>query len=392
MRTFLRAALDEARLIVTDAGVLLITVAAIVIYSFVYPLPYVNEVLRDVPVVVVDLDRSALSRRLVAMVDAHDAVRVAARAATPEEAQALLTRGEVTAVLTVPDGFERDVRIGRQARVSAHVDASYLLAGSTVTGALVETAGTLSAGVEIVRLQASGRTQEAAVRARRPVGLDLRPLFNERTGYGTYVVPAVLVLILQQTMIIGIGMTGGARRERMRSGRGVAADAPGHPLLQVAGRAVPFLLLYAVNATYYFGIVPRYYGYARPGTEAAAALLTVPFLLATASLGFALRPLFRRRETAMQVLLFTSLPMVFLAGFAWPVEAMPAWLRAAAQAVPTTSAIPAFLRVLRMDAGLADVGAEATRLWALVAVYFPVACLSERWLTWGQTPGSDSGV
>jgi ABC-2 type transport system permease protein len=390
MRTLLRAAADETRLIFTDAGVLIITVVAVVFYSFFYPVPYLNEVLRDVSIAVEDQDHSALSRRLIGMVDAHSSVRVAARVSSQAEGISMLTRGEVTGVLVVPRGFEQDVLRGRAARVSAEVDASYLLQYSAVTTGVVESAGTLSAGVEIARFRASGRTRDAAMRARRPVGLDLRPLFNVSSGYAAYVVPAVLVLILQQTLLIGIGMTGGARRERIGVGRGLPLDRQGHPILQVAGRALPFLLLYGLNAAYYFGFVPRYYGYTRPGSAAAVVVLTVPFLLATTLLGFTLRIAFRRRETAMQILLFTSLPLVFLGGFAWPVEALPPWLRVAAQAVPTTSAIPAYLRLMRMGAGLGDVAAQASVLWSLVAIYFPLACLVEWMLRptarWGQTP------
>ena len=380
MITLVRAAADEARLIFTDAGVLIITVAAIVIYSFVYPVPYLNQVLRDVPIAVEDHDDSALSRRLVAMADAHPSVRVAARVSSPAEAEALLTRGGVTGILVVPHGFEQDVLRGRTAHVSVEADASYLLAYSAVTTGVLESAGTLSAGIEVARFQARGRTREAAMRERRPVGLELRPLFNVSSGYGSYVVPAVFVLILQQTLLIGIGMTGGARRERMRAGSGPAFDADGHPILQVAGRAMPYLGLYTVNAAYYFGFMPHYYGYAAPGSTSAVVMLTVPFLLATTMLGFTLRIAFQRRETAMQILLFTSLPLVFLGGFAWPVEALPGWLHAAALAVPTTSAIPAFLRLITMGAGLSDVAAEAATLWALVAIYFPLACLVERML------------
>jgi ABC-2 type transport system permease protein len=106
-------------------------------------------------------------------------------------------------------------------------------------------------------------------------------------------------------------------------------------------------------------------------------MLTVPFLLATVFLGFAVRVCFRRRETAMQVVLITSLPLVFLGGFAWPVEALPGWLHAAATFVPSTSAIPAYLRLTRMGAGLQDVARESAVLWSLVAIYFPIACAAE---------------
>jgi ABC-2 type transport system permease protein len=342
--------------------------------------PYLNQVLRDVPIAVEDHDNSALSRKLVAMTDAHQSVRVAARVSSPAEAESLLTRGGVTGVLVVPRGFEQDLLRGRSTHVSVEADASYLLAYSAVTTGVLESAGTLSAGVEVARFRARGRTREAAMRDRRPVGLELRPLFNVSSGYGSYVVPAVFVLILQQTLLIGIGMTGGARRERRRSGSGPAVDADGHPILQVTGRSMPYLALYGANAAYYLLFMPRYYGYGAPGSTPAVVMLTVPFLLATTLLGFTLRFMFRQRETAMQILLFTSLPLVFLGGFAWPVEAVPGWLHAAARAVPTTSAIPAYLRLVTMGAGLSDVAAEASTLWILVAIYFPLACLVERML------------
>lgn len=380
MKTLLRAFADEARLVFSDLGILIITVLAVVAYAFFYPVPYLNQVLRDVPVAVVDLDHSGLSRRLVRMADAHEAIRVAAEPLSAADSERLVRSGEVAGVLVIPRGFERDVLEGRRARLSAQIDASYLLTYNAALTGMLESAGTMSAGVEVARWRARGSTREAALRARRPVGLDLRPLFNATSGYATYVVPAVLVLILQQTLLIGIGMAGGARRERIAAGSDAPIDMGGHPVVQVAGRSIPYLLLYAANAAYYFGFIPRYYGYYVPRVAGAVALLTVPFLLATIFLGLALRVFFRRRETAMQVLLFTSLPLVFLGGFAWPSEALPAWLHRAAAFVPTTTAIPAFLRVARQGGGLADVSMETGVLWALVALYFPAACLAE-WFT-----------
>ena len=381
MRTLIAAAADESRLVFLDAGVLIITVLAVVVYAFFYPLPYLNQVMKDVPVVVVDEDHSGLSRRLVRMADEHQALRVAAAAASTGEAETLVRNGTVAGALVIPRDFERQILLGRQARLSGHIDASYLLTYNTVLGALLETSGTLSAGVEVARLRAAGRNQDAAVRARRPVSLDLQPLFNATSGYATYVVPAVLVLILQQTLLIGVGMAGGARRERAAA-RPASAGGPGRPVLQVIGRAVPYLLLYAANAAYYFVFVPRYYGYYVPGSLGPVALLTLPFLLATTFLGLAVRACFTRRETAMQLILFSSLPLVFLSGFAWPVEALPAWISRAASLVPSTAAIPAYLRLTRMGAGLADVAHEAAVLWALVAMYFPAACLAEALPAW----------
>ncbi len=381
MTTILRAALDEGRRVFLDWGVLIITVVAVVVYSFFYPVPYTPEVLRDVPVAIVDGDRSAMSRALARMIDAHENVRIETQCGSTAEAESLVRTGRVIASVVIPDGLERDVLRGQRVRVAAHVDASYMLAYSHVLKGLLESAGTMSAGVEVARWRAAGKTADAAMNARQPVAADLRPLFSPAGGYGAYVVPAVLVLVLQQTLLIGAGIAGGTRREQLASGTPSRPGAPAAgvfaPVFQTIGRSVPYLALYSVNLWYCFGFVLPYQGYPVVGPPVAVAWFAVPFLLATTFLALALRGLFRRRETAVQTLLFTSLPFVFLGGFSWPSEALPHWLRTAAQLVPTTTAIPGFLRIARMGAGLPDVGREAAMLWVLVLLYFPLACWAE---------------
>jgi ABC-2 type transport system permease protein len=376
------AALDEGRRIVLDWGVLLITVFAIILYSFFYPVPYAPEVLHDIPVAVIDADGSAMSRALVRMIDANENVRVVERSVSMADAERLASAGSVVAVVTIPRDLERDVIRGRRVRVAAHIDASYMLAYSGVLKGLLESSGTFSAGIETARWRAAGRSADAAARARQPIVADLRPLFSPAGGYGAYVVPAVLVLALQQTLLIGAGMAGGTRRERQPRHRPDAGRPTIRMLLspvqQVVGRSLPYLGLYAFNAWYCFGVALPYQGYPSRGDAATLAWLTVPFVLATTLMALAIRGLFRRRETAVQVLLFTSLPFVFLAGFSWPVEALPSWLQLAARLVPTSEAIPAFLRVMRMGATLGDVARETSTLWALAALYFPLACWTHR--------------
>ena len=100
-------------------------------------------------------------------------------------------------------------------------------------------------------------------------------------------------------------------------------------MTRLLGRALFYLVLYSVYSLLVFTVVYRLYGFPERSRGLDLALFALPFLLACIFLALALGALFTRRETAMQVLLFTSLPSVFLAGFAWPLEAVPSWLRAA---------------------------------------------------------------
>jgi ABC-2 type transport system permease protein len=133
-----------------------------------------------------------------------------------------------------------------------------------------------------------------------------------------------------------------------------------------------------VYAVLVFAVVYPLYGFPERSRALDLSLFALPFLLACIFLALALGALFTRRETAMQVLLFTSLPSVFLAGFAWPVEAVPSWLRAASLLVPSTSCIAGFLRLTEMEAQLRHVRFEWFVLWTLAVAYFLLAWLAER--------------
>lgn len=370
MRTVLRHAGAEGARLARDPGALLVLVGAVVLYAFFYPLPYRPEVLREVPVAVVDLDHTAPSRLLVRMAEAHSSLRVAARPDDLESAETLLRRGSVGGVLLIPAGFQDRLLSGRQARVGVFADASTFLVYRQVATGFVEAIGTLSAGVEVRRLQARGYPEAAAGGRRQPVTLVARSLFNPTEGYASCVVPGVLILILQQTLLIGIGLLGGTEAEDRGRSRVRNAGVPGLALL---GRASFYLLLYAVHLAFLFGVVHPTLGLPQRAAAFDLAAFGLPFLLACVFLAQALSHAFRRRETALQVLLFTSLPAVFLAGFVWPRETLPTWLRAVSLLLPSTTGVDGFHRLSTMGASLRHVRGEWLTLWALAFVYLLLA-------------------
>lgn len=370
---------NELRAIFSDAGVLLVLLGAVVIYAFFYPLPYLPQVLRDVPVVVVDQDKSSLSRKLIRMSDAHPFLRVTGHAETVSQAESCVRAGQIGGVIVIPKGFARQIARGRQATVGVYADAGYFLVYRQVMTGMVTVARTLSAGVEIRRLQAGGKTEGQAMAAQRPLALITTPLFNPSEGYASYVVPAILVLILQQTLLIGIGMVGGTARENHVSGSGGVTCGV---FTIISGKAAAYLSIHAVNAIFYFFVVFGIYGFPQQGTPLTVMLFLLPFLLSIILLGLTLEGLFPRRETAIQVLLITSLPAVFLAGFSWPIEAIPGWLRLLSFLIPSTAGIEGFLMIDEMGATLSDVRGEWLVLWGLCILYYLLSFSLRRWMHW----------
>ena len=372
MRGFWAALTGELRAVRNDRGALLVLVGAVLLYAFFYPLPYLPEVLKEVPVAVVDADHSALSRQLLRMANAHELVAVRFHVTSLAEAEALVRAGRAGGILFIPNGFERSVRRGESAGVGVYTDAAYFLVHRQGLTGLAEAVATLSAGVELRRLRAAGLSDAQARAARDPAPLLLRPLFNPAEGYASYIVPAVLVLILQQTLLIGIGLLAGTARERGGAGMSVS------PLAWTLGRATFYLGLYGLHTLVYFSVVVRVFDVPNRGRPGALAAFALPFLLAVIFLGLATSHLFRRRETAIQGLLVTSLPAVFLAGFSWPPEALPRWLRWGSCLLPSTLGTAGFLRLDQMGATLGEVRGEWLGLWGLAAGYFLLAWLLAR--------------
>ncbi len=367
---------QEYKNIFTDTGVMLIFFGAIIIYPIFYPIPYSEEVLKEVPIAVVDLNNSQLSRKLIRMINANEFVSITTEPSSMAEANEQFYTGDVNAVVLIPEDFNRKILWGEQATVIAYTDASYFLFyRQTLTGILQSTA-TMSAGIEIQRMTAKGVTTEQAMAARDPLPFISNPLYNRSGGYATFVVPAVLILILQQTLLIGIGMLGGTARERKGNHFLIAGSNSKNGIRIILGKTGAYFSLYLIHAIYYFGILFRYYDFPQRADLWQLILFNVPFLLSVIFLGIAISSLFRNREISMMILLFTSIPMLFLSGFSWPPEAIPSWLRIISFALPSTAGIDGFLKLNIIGASFSGVIFNWMILWVLTAIYFYLAVSS----------------
>jgi len=370
MRAVIDGFTDTIRRVFTDPGVLLLLVGAVVIYSLFYPLPYLHEVVKESRVGVVDLDQSSLSRQLRRWVDAHEATHVVLRTANPETIEAAITTGEIAGYLVIPAGLRADVLRGRRAVIVYGGDAGRFLVLKQVLTGFAESAGTLSAGIDVRRQTASGSSVSQAMAAQSPVALHLRPLFNTREGYGSYLIPAVFVLILQQTLLLGVGMIFGTVLERTPKPLAcVHSETTARLVARFVGGCGAYVSLYAAHLMFYFGFCFWLFTVPRGGDPVALALFGVPFLLAITLFAQTVAGWCGERETSVQALLVTSLLYLFLAGFAWPLALMPLPLRWLAHLVPSTAGIQGFLRLNQMGASLAEVSHWWWTLWALCGVY-----------------------
>jgi len=343
-------------------------ILAPLIYGLFYPQPYRTEILRDVPIAVVDNDLNSLSREIIDALDASGSLKVALRTNTLAEARRFLDRGQAFAIVGIPPDTQRDVLKGNTVALPVYVDATYLFLYKATASGIAAAIGSVVSDLSAGGARRDGSLARAALASASPAEVLLQPIFNPVGGYASYVVPAAFVLILQQTLLMGAAML---TRPALEASRAPA-------LATVIARAFAHLTLYVPALALYLVVLPRVYGFPVLGRPGELFALAAPFILATSLLAQAVGARFRYSETPVILFIGLSIPLFFLVGFAWPREAMPDAVLNAGSIFPSAFAIDGLVRVNQMGAQLRDLGRDWGGLWCLVGGYLILAWWSAR--------------
>lgn len=350
----------ELKCIFTDEGALLFCIFLPLAYPVLYSWVYNNEVVREAPVAVVDNSHSSLSREFIQKFDASPDVSVVLYCRDNEEARRALGHGEVYGWLYFPEDFATNAGRLEKSNVSVYCDMSYMLTYK----AIFQSANAVSAlmGSEIQSQLQSHYTKREEEISSAPLEIDEVPIFNTTVGYGNSILPAVLILVIQQAMFLAVGLIVGRDREKgFISVRGVVSA--------LLGKCIAYLMVFAVMFAYVTLLIPHIFGFVSMVHAYDLFMLAVPYLLASVFLAFIVSDLVRYRENVMLVVVFTSLPFLFMTGVSWPQSAIPGFWQGVSNLIPSTFGVRAFVRMSSMGARLGDVAPEIQSLWLQVIVY-----------------------
>ena len=367
----------ELQHIFKDEGVMifffLVPLAYPVLYSFIYN----NEVVHEAKMVVVDQCDSPLSREFARRIDASSEVQVMQRVEDMSVAKHCVDAKEAFGILLIPSDFSKDMHAGRQATVSLYCDMSALLYYKAFL--LTATEVSLDMGAEWTARnhpQSSGQLQEIAV---QPIPSESVVLFNPQNGFASFLVPAILILVIQQTLILGIGMAGGTAREKNSFHLLVPITEHFNGTLRIVlGKSFAYLLIYVVVCLWVLVIVPHLFSLPQIGRPMDLLLFLLPYLLACIFFSITLSGFVRDREAPMLLFVFTSVILVFISGISWPMSAVPPFWKALGYLFPSTAGIQGFVGINSMGATLNEVEHFYRVLWVQTGVYFITACLVYR--------------
>lgn len=368
----------EMRSTITDEGVLIFFILVPLLYPLLYSWIYNNEVVKKVPVAIVDLSHSQTSRKFIRDFDAASEVKVAYYCNSIDEAKDLVAKQVVHGVVYFPKNFAHKLYRGEQAHVSVYCDMSLMLTYKAIYQTAQAVASKMNSAIQISHsIDFTNRDDEITT---KPLDYEEVPIFNTTGGYGNAIIPGVLILILQQTLLLGIGLAAGTARENNRYQELIPISKHYVGIFRIVlGKSMCYFMVFAVMAAYLTLCVPHFFHFTSMVHAIDLIGLMIPFLLAVIFFGMALSCLVRYRENVMLLVVFTSIPLLFLTGISWPETNMPGLWKAFAQLFPSTFGVRGFLRISSMGGTLDDIEPEFTALWIQTVVYFFATCAVYRY-------------
>lgn len=373
---------QEFRTIGTSYAILLVLMGGIFLYGLLYNYMYAPNIVTDTPVAVVDNSHSSLSRQYIRWLDATPQAEIYAQAMNFIEAREWMKERKVEGILYLPHDFDNRVFQGREAVFSLYATTDAFLYFEALQKASSKVMLAINDAYRpdaTVFLPPQGLL---AVALAKPVNVSGTALYNVTEGYGSYLIPAVMMIIIFQTLLMVIGMVTGDEYDKSPLPSGYVpatsfrADGRylwGSAIRLVAGKSFVYCGLYAVFAFFLLGLLPHFFSIPNIGNGLYIVILLIPYLMATSFLGLAASRYFTDSEAPLLMIAFFSVGLIFLSGVSYPLELMPWYWQAAHYILPAAPGTLAFVKLNSMGASMADIRTEYITLWMQVVIYFCLA-------------------
>jgi ABC-2 type transport system permease protein len=361
----------------TDEGMVIFFLLVPILYPVLYCWIYNEQMVHEVPVAVVDMNHSKMSREYIRHLDATQDIHITDYCNDLNEGRKLVGLQQVKGVVYIPQDFERRIARHEQTHVSIFMDMSVMLNYKQMLAAITEVNSDMNARIQIKR--AGNFTDQDDATTTAPMTFDSVPLFSPVAGYGDTIIPPVMMLILYQTLLLGIGLSAGTARENNRYRELIPVSQHYNGILRIVlGKAFCYLTIYITMAGFTTVLIPHLFGYVQLVTFKRYISLLLPFLTATIFFGMMLSCLVRYRENVIMLVMFTSVPLLFMSNVSWPLSDMPGIWQGVASVFPSTWGLRAWQRLNTMEATIDDVQIEYKALWIQAFCYFVATCLVYR--------------
>ncbi len=342
----------ELKNVSKDSSLFLILLLAPILYAFMYGSIYLNKGEEKVKLALIDNDGTAISRTLTEQFDSTPMIEIIP-SSDINDAQEKMYQGEVQGYFYIQSGFEKDILSQKQTNVNLVLNASRFLPSSDLLSTVTKVCLTVGAGVRKTYFNKQGMGEDESMKMTNPINMDYRPLYNSGMTYGAFLLPGLLAIILQQTLLIGVAAAFTSEREENKllnlyqvSKQSISKMIFGKSLLYFFAFMIFGLFFSIVNFSV-FGVEIR-------GSYFDLAVISALFIATIIVFGMLIGSFFKTKLFAFQVLVFSSYPIFLITGYSMPYQALPKFVQMLSDTLPTSPFLKTYISIVQSGGSLAD--------------------------------------
>jgi len=364
----------EIKIVAKDVNIISIILMAPIFYSLFYGTIYINKVEREIPVVVYDEDHTETSKILTRKLDAHQMIKISEEVPDFQSGANRINSGDAQAMIYFPKGFEADLKLHKNVTLKSYLNTTRFLVSNDINMAVNETIIDYNTAIKLKFFEQAGYSYEQAKELTEPLKYDIRSLFNFTESYGEFLIPGIFILIIQQTLLIGLAES--MAKEKESGTLGELFGLSGNSIFKlIHGKGLLFTILYSAYAFFFFTFNYWLFKMNITGSVLALSLFTLLMIVAAVYLAIFISSFFQRKIVAVQFLTLTTYPVFFISGYSWPLTSMPAAIQYLAKVLPSTPYLSAFVRITKMGAGLSETMPEFIHLIILTIIFYIITHL-----------------
>ena len=306
----------EFKLFLTNKTMLSVFFIAPVFYALLMGFTYKSGKVTDIPVIVVNYDKTPLSYQIIDMLNDNKSIKVLNYGEEPPVIKDEVIKTEAGAVVIIPERFEANILQKKYPEINVYINTSNVLTANFASKAIQLTLGTFSAGVDIKALQKKGMSAEQAKMNIEPFKANYITLFNTTGNYLVFMWPALMAVVLQQVILLAMAVTFSEEFKRESFIKDFAGKHK-YAVLVMAIKCLPVWLFSNFNILIFY-LCSIYFKIPAPENVANFFLLTAVFIVAATNLGVLVSIIIPDALKATQILMVIASPAFIISGFTWP--------------------------------------------------------------------------
>ena len=374
VQLILHTTISEWKAITHNIPLLLVMLGGNIGYGFLYNYMYNPNIVRETPIAVVDMSDDKLSHTFIHNLDATEQVKVAYTLTDYAKAEQLVRDRKIVGFLYLPQNFSKLGTGYNHSNIMAYGSTLSFLDFLMLQEATTYTLLDFNAMLRPMYVTQLPDEQKYALARLEPIEIIANPMFNSNEGYGTYLIPPVLMLIIFQTLMICISISLGNEREKKQLyNKYITYNTYNKALIIVIGKSLAYISIYCIISAFMLGFLPKVFSLPHIGQVGTIVAMMTPFLIASTFFGLCLLPLCTDGEKPLLFIVFMSIILLFLSGISYPLELMPWYWKTLHYVFPSAAGTLAFVKANTMGASLAQLQPELITMSVQCIIYFLLA-------------------